>query len=353
MAYTVSGLFLSGLAGAQNLQACGGEKGYPAWVKDGVYSGAIGKLPVTLQIKRGVSDQTAYFYRSYGVDLPLTAFHDGERLILQESAYNRAANREFATGCFRLGRSGAGQAGAGLQGDWTTPDARKKLAVSLAPLNVAGVPLRLAASAGVAQLRRDSPLTFLKLNRPWQKVPGGLKEPYSGLIFPRPAYASAALNAFLQDRQLKYAADVLDCRSQMLGMEDEFYFDFQAAPQFQTPHLLSLIEGGEGYCGGAHPFSMFTPYTVDKQTGKKFQPSDLWPRLTPERLLQLYSRKYKPDFEGTDGLQTMLTRHGLAIYNDNYPEFNRSVRTFDVTIPYAQLRAEADPKSPYYRDLYR
>lgn len=335
-------------AGAQDLRACGGEAGFPAWVQSGVYSGTIGTLPVYLQVSRDHPDRLAYFYQSKGVNIELSAFHDGDDLILQEQALNRAEGRLVSTGCLHLKASGKD-----LTGRWAKPDATGAMNVTFRPLNVMALPLNLPSSPGLLKMRRENPLAFLKLNRPWTKVTGGFKTPYSGLFYPRLPGATAALNTFMQDKQLEYAAQKLDCTS-MGGNSpaDAVWFGVTTTFKFQTPHLLSITEGGDGYCGGAHPFLIFTAYTVNRQTGTPFKPTDLWPKLTPTRLLQLYSRQFKADFEGTDGLQTMLTKNGLAIYNDNYSEAARSARTESVTLPYAGLKAEANPKSPYYRDIY-
>lgn len=356
--FWLAGLALAAHAGAQELQACGGEKGFPAWVQGGVYSGTIGKLPIYLQLSRQNTDQTAYFYQSKGVNLQLTPFHDGEGLILQESGWNVSEGREVSTGCLSLSASGKN-----LTGRWTTPDVKGAQPVTLTPLNVAALPLNLPASPKLLEMKKTEPLTFLKLNRPWVKVIGGLKEPYSGIVFPRPAGATAALNSFLQDHQLDYAAQALDCSSMMSGRKEDLWFDFKASIDFQTPHLLSLTEGGTGYCGGAHPFLMFTVYTVNKQTGKLFKPTDLWPKLTSARLEKIYIQRFPRDKEmaqcreetayGVAGLQWQLTREGLAVFNNGFSEASRACRTQDVTLPYAQLRAEANRSSPYYREIYR
>lgn len=160
-----------------------------------------------------------------------------------------------------------------------------------------------------------------------------------------------------------YASEKLDCAS-MAGSSpaDGLWFNMKPRSDFQTAHLLSVSETGDGYCGGAHPFLIFKAYTVNKATAKPFKPSDLWPKLTLARLQQLYNTQLKKsnkdcaeaafgDFPSD--LQTMLTAKGLAIYSDNYPEVARPCRTVDVTIPYAALKAEANLKSPYYRDIYR
>lgn len=351
-------LLLGASAGAQDLKACGGEAGYPAWVKNGVYSGQIGKLPITLQINRQNPDQTAYFYDSKGVNIELAPFHTGEQLILQESGWNSAEWRQIATGCLTLTQSGAN-----LTGRWTKPDATSPLAVKLTPLNVAAVPLRLPSSPGLLKLRQSDPLAFLKFNRPWVKVAGGYKEPYSGLFYPRLTPATPALNAFLQDQQLQYAAETVDCTSLAGGSSNQdMWFNVNPSFQFQTPQLLSVLEAGDAYCGGAHPSLIFSAYTVNKATAKPFKPGDLWPKLTDARLQQMYSKQLAAtDKECHDATfdeftappNTMLTAKGLAIYSDNYPEVARSCRTVDVTIPYAALKAEANPKSPYYRDIYR
>lgn len=356
--FWLAGLALAAHAGAQELQACGGEKGFPAWVQGGVYSGTIGKLPIYLQLSRQNSDQTAYFYQSKGVNLQLTPFHDGEVLILQESGWNVSEGREVSTGCLSLSASGKN-----LTGRWTTPDVKGAQPVTLTPLNVAALPLNLPASPHLQKLRQTDPLSFIKLNRPLLKVAGGLKEPYSGIVYPRIAGANAALNAFLQDRQMGYVLEALDCRSQV-GQPDEYTYTVEGKVTWQSNKLLSFSDNVGYYCGGAHPDGYTSDQIFDRQTLKEIRPSAIWPKLTPTRLKALYigASTTPKDVDPTcrdaladmdsGGMGAALTSKGLEIMDSGLPHVAAACGG-GVVIPYAALRAEANKKSVYYREIYR
>ncbi|MPY66992.1 hypothetical protein F8S09_09870 [Deinococcus sp. SDU3-2] len=293
-----------------------------------------------------------YFYERWGVDLGLVPTRQGERLLLREEVWTLAGTK--VTGCLRLER-----AGAGLRGSWTSPDGRRTLPVALAPLDVTRLPLNLPDSPGLRRLRGSDPLTFLKLNRAWVEEAGGarIREPLSGVRYPRVPGGSAALNVALQDRQLEHAANALDCRAGLEGVGEDAYA-LAVRVTIQRSRLVSLFENAGYYCGGAHPDNFDVGLILDRATGRPVLIPAIWPGLTPARLSALYLARSGADAEcrevltGRDlALTAHLTPQGLALTPTSLPHVVTACAE-TVTLPLASLRAQADPRGPYFRDLY-
>ncbi len=351
------GLALLASAGAQDLRKCGGVAGAPTWVRSGVYSGTLGPKVVTLALDRQDIDANRYFYAGRAGDLSLTAFHSGETLILQEEVRKSLSPASVVTGCFTLTR-----VDGGLRGSWKAPGAASPLKVSLEPLNVAQLPLKLPSSPGLLKLRRSDPLSFVKLNRAWVMAADGqsVREPLSGLTYPRVPGAGAALRATLQDRLLLNAVDALQCLSLLPeDMSDEGY-TLNATVTLLTSRLLSLREDVYYFCGGAHPGNFSVGLILDRMTGQPVPLAALWPSLTPSRLKTLYlaASAADPVSECDDVLRDMagsyavsLGSAGLTLTPDGLPHVY-SACAESVTVPYGQLRRGANTASPYFADLY-
>ncbi|CAM3830697.1 hypothetical protein [Deinococcus frigens] len=352
-------LALAASAGAQDLKKCGGVPGLPAWARAGVYSGTVGPSGVTLGLGLPGDFPHRSFYAGQADDLFLAPFHQGNTLILQEEVRTDAEERWAVTGCFTL------EEGAGAwRGSWKVPGKAAALKVVLKPLDVGRVPLKLLPSLGVLKLRRNDPLAFLKLNHPWRVTADGQStlEPLTGLTYPRPAGASAALNSVLQDRLLGHAVTTLDCRSMLpqgTGSDGGGY-EMRAAITLLTPRLLSLREDVGYYCGGAHPDSFTTGLILDRAKGRPISLLSLWPSLTPARLGALYlgASASDPASECDDVLRDMqdsfavsLSSGGLTLTPDSLPHVV-SACAESVVIPYGQLRRGANTGSPYFADLY-
>lgn len=161
------GLALGSSALAQGAPvACRGQPGVPAWAGPGVFWGTLGGGPVALRLGPGDDGERArYFYERRGVNITLVPTHQRETLLLREEVWTLSGTE--VTGCLRLER-----AGTGLRGSWTSPDGKRTLPVTLAPLDVTRLPLNLPDSPGLRKLRASDPLAFLKLNRAWVKEAG-------------------------------------------------------------------------------------------------------------------------------------------------------------------------------------
>ncbi|SMB95386.1 hypothetical protein [Deinococcus hopiensis] len=352
----LAGVVTLALSGVASAAGCTGTGAPPAWAGPGVYRGTLGGQPVALELRKEDGQLVgAYFYERKGTDLPLTLKHRGDALLAQEEVWGGPANGTRVTGCLNLKANGTG-----LEGQWISSDGKRTLPVHLALLDVTRLLLKLPDSPGLRKMRASTPLAFLKLNRPWQTVAGGknVVEPFSGVTYPRIPGGSAALNAALQDRHLKHAADALDCRARLGDLRDEGY-TLKAQVTFQGARLLSVFENVAYFCGGAHPDAFDQGVILDRTTGRSVQVETLWPGLTPARLKQAYvGRTVTTDGECRQVLAEMspeftahLTPAGLAVTPNGLPHVVFACAE-TVTLPFARLRTYADPRGPYFRELY-
>ncbi|WP_237724612.1 hypothetical protein [Deinococcus alpinitundrae] len=351
---------------------CGGQAGLPSWFTPGVYSGTLGAQRVTLQLETPDTDDDvvgAYFYASRQIDLTLRGSHTGGALVLAEEIWGGPEKGLQTTGCLILTRG----TGPRLTGEWKTPQGKatpaKRLTVSLTPLKVQTLPLKLLGTPSLRQLRAEQPLTFLKLNTAWTKVAGGLREPLTGVVYPRVAGETAALGGALQDRQLLAAAATLDCQTQLgnsASAENEG-FTLDAVVTRLTPKLVSLHESASFYCGGAHPDSFDTGLIFDRRSGKTLTLTALWPGLSAVQQLRRYLAGYPRtpgDDECLDAIKTgapsaadgptftgWLTPQGLTLVPTFLPHVTAACAD-PVTLTYAQLRGLADARGAYFADLF-
>ncbi|MBB6017898.1 hypothetical protein [Deinococcus radiopugnans] len=350
-------LLLSASAGAQDLQKCGGLSNPPAWVRSGVYAGVLGAKEITLGLNPRQAEGNRYFYAGQANELRLTPFHSGETLILQEEVRKSLGAAPVVTGCFTLVR-----AEGALRGSWKAPGTSTTLKVSLEPLNVARLPLKLPSSPGLLRLRGRDPLAFVRLNHAWVVSADGqrLREPLSGLDYPRLPQATPALQAALQDRLLSHAVNALACAMDLPENSGGEGYGLSTDVTLLTPRLLSLREDINSYCGGAHPDTATTGLILDRASGRPVPLSALWPSLTAARLKALYlgAATSDPASECDDVLREMQDRFavslgsgGLSLTPTSLPHVV-SACAESVVIPLGQLRRGANTASRYFADLY-
>ncbi|MFW8627479.1 hypothetical protein [Deinococcus sp. ME38] len=336
---------------------CGGTEGQPDWARAGAFRGTLGALPVALSFDpRG---ESRYFYEGRSLDLFLEARRSGNALVLEESV-RRDFGERVLTGCFTLM-----PAPGGLKGTWQAPGAARALEVNLTPLDTASLPIRLPLSPGLSALRRDDPLAFLKLNRPWVTLPGGraVREPLSGVTYPRVPGASGALNAALQDRQLRHAADALDCRATLpesAQKDPQEGYNLSAGITLSNARLLSLREDVDYYCGGAHPSYWTEGVILDRVTGRAVPLTTLFPKLSAARQKTLYLSGVKAQVDteclnvlrdSAGGFTAHLSATGVNLTPSDLPHVV-GVCAETVTLPYATLRGDANLNSPLVKTLY-
>lgn len=344
---------LLALPGAAQAAACGGQAGPPAGVS-GLYRGQVGKLPITLQ----VGQDSAYFYDSRGQNISLTATHQGHTLLLLEEGWSEKTSSAVPSACFTLT-----QAGGTLKGQWARVDGKTTLPVTLNRVDLARLPLKFPGTPGLLKLRRDDPLSFLKLNHAWITQPGGrsVKEPLSALSYFRLPGESTALNGALQDRQLQHVMGSLDCRANSLqDRETEYVVDVESL--FTTPKLISFLESISYDCGGAHPDDFQEGVILDRLTGQAVPLQTIWYSLDNAGQDKLYQARLPKslDAECRDVLTTRamptytanLSKSGVALTPTDLPHVVAACNE-SVTIPYAALKDQADMSSPYYGQFYR
>lgn len=348
----------------------------PTGLSAGVYRGTLGGRPVTLELVARVNPDTEvqdrYSYDRYGIDVRLERGRPADRTAAQTLAEVESVIREddfqlHARACLQLSAESRTQ----LKGNWR-PVGSPALPLTLRRVNVAALPLALPSSPGLLSLRTKDPYTFVKVNRAWAKMAGGLKEPYTGVGYPRVMGGLVALNAALQDRQLALVTEGLDCLSDYGNRDGRTDYEGNGTLSWQSRGLVSVHEDVALYCGGAHPDAYTTGVTLDARTGKEVTllgaPGTLWPGLSAAKLQALYLARYPADGDtaecrdelaGDDGKDTeygfpyalYLTRQGLAVQPNYLPHVAAGCAE-TVTLPYSTLRALANLKSPYFHDLY-
>lgn len=355
----LAALLGAGSAAGQDQAACGGTPGAPAWSRNAAYRGTLGAHPIALQLQLTPGRfESRYFYERRSLDISLEEFRSGEQLILQEAVRLERGGDSVVAGCFTLM-----PAGTGLKGTWQAPGGRAAQPVTLSPLNALTLPLKAPNSPGLQRLRRDDPLAFLKFNRAWVRTASSVREPLSGLSYPRVANASGPLNAALQDRLLENAVSALDCRSllpQDLQADPAAGYELRAALTLQKTRLISLREDVYYECGGAHPDNFSLGLILDRATGREVSPAVIWPKLTAARMQTLYLTGVRRQVEA-DCLDVLtqspleftvnLTPAGLNLTPTSLPNVAAACAE-TVVVPYAVLRADANAAGPYFADLY-
>lgn len=190
-----------------------------------------------------------------------------------------------------------------------------------------------------------------------------MREPLSGVTYPRVPGASSALNAALQDRQLRHAADALDCRAllpESAQKNPENGYTLSAGLTLSNARLLSLREDVNYYCGGAHPDNWTEGVILDRATGRAVPLTTLFPKLGAARQKTLYlsAVKAKVDAEclnvlreDADEFTAYLSAAGVHLTPTDLPHVV-GVCAETVTLPYATLRGDANLGSPLVKTLY-
>ncbi len=332
------------------MDRCGAvpSEALPPGIKPGVYQGKLGTQAITLELSgRSVAEYPdRYGYDRYGLNIGLERGKLGSRLVAAETG----EQTPDADACLDLAADGTG-----LKGTWRSADGKKTFPVTLSRLNVATIPLALPASPGLLRLRASDLFTFRQVNTAWVNVPGGRKEPLTGITYPHLAKGTAALNAALQDRQLALVQEALDCKASASPTGTDF--NGRGAISWQSRNLLSLREQVDYYCGGAYPDFETTGVTLDVHTGLEVNltgtPASIWPGLSDEKLHVLYLKK-TGEVAFADlfrRFEIYLAPGGLTLYPADLPHAIGASR-IEVTISYTTLRTLADPKGKYFRDIY-
>jgi len=312
------------------------------------YHGTIGRSEVVVELTEDPSGFKGpiggrYFYRKRGVDIPLHhAAGAGAKLRLWEE---KPCSRDCSTinlagATWELGHSGDA---ATLSGTWS--NGRTSLPVILRKIGVQSVgdtpmqtPLDLAdatdailrAAEPPVIVAADFPYELAKLDVPLAKHKrldwGGViieyvSDPRTKFEYPRiaamPGGASAEkANATLTQLHWRRNLQALSCAAQRyagmrpypsyfaseaesLGGFDEMLVDVKYAGR----NLMSWVESGSTFCGGAHPDNFSRPYVMDVENGKLLKPTDLfedWTQKGPGERLVTFVKARRPPPAGAD-----------------------------------------------------
>lgn len=244
-----------------------------------VYRGQLdqaGEVVLELQRTAGEDYHGRYFYLRHGVDIPLS----GKLSAFKEGDGNTANAPEWR------GRL----AGERFSGQWV--DARRHRSLSFDLQRVAAyddaanapspMPFGMAVSSYGDQAL--SPYEQLKMQLPMKQGPEvvvgdvayrEVTDPRSGIAYPRlsrhpDARLMAQINRLFTQRHAALIENTLDCRAQSWGdAPDQSKGDAEERVRvsYFSPTLISVVESGDAYCGGAHPDSHWDPYTLDLRHG--------------------------------------------------------------------------------------
>lgn len=241
----------------------------------GTYVGTLGGDPVVVQVGTGTSGiGDRYFRRADGRDVPLQEVTVRGSLVTAEEHDPDAAFSLRAR--LRLTAS-AGR----LRGTWTAVATGRSVPVALRRATAADVAAGGPDAPVVDEWRRTDLYAALRLDRPLVRVRVArlagstvtwLREPRSGLVFPR-LPGAGAVNGALADEHLRRADAALSC-----PLADGW--DEKVHVSLLTRRVLSLRGYAFVYCGGAHPDGFPVPATFDLARGTQVGLEDLY-RLVP------------------------------------------------------------------------
>lgn len=283
-----------------------------------VYQGTLGNALVVMELEAPNAARTdyngRYFYPRYGVDIPLQGqlaaldeaiprFEKGE--VIDESAADRDG-RVFddpKTSNPRISWQGKLLDGV-YQGMWHDTRSNRQIPFVLKPVahydpdlirpgSVEAVTNAITpgAGSGIAYdariTLRNAPYDFLKMQYPLQMGKEVLvgKVGYRMVIDTRTHFAYPRLtrhpdaavltrtNQLLEQRHWHMSLDALACAATLytdagpaagsLGGYDQESISIS----YLTSTVMSVVESGSTYCGGAHPNNHYEPYTLDLRQG--------------------------------------------------------------------------------------
>jgi TPR repeat protein len=270
--------------GCQNLREIpGGDKSAepPPAPFDGLYRGEIGGRKVLVLIEGTDADAPfwgRYAYLHVGVPIGLDGALQGSAARIEEIA----ARADEETRAVQW--SGSFSA-AGFQGEWKSPDGRRRLPIALslerrappsledafhgelAPLNMAPGEGEVAAGDVAYRLVRQTAanVAYPRLAR-----------------HPAPAVL-ARVNADLERRHLSSASAALACAPTACRSCE---YEEELEVKLFSPEFLSLSVGGVGSCGGPGLFDWSDAVTYDLKTGAVVDLNEEFVIATPEGSLR-------------------------------------------------------------------
>jgi len=337
----------------------------PAKADPVTYKGTLGKTGVVVELTDDPATSQGQlagrcFYRSQGADIPLQAkSRKGRSLELSEEEACKDKCEEGKPGpigaVWKLTASADGKT---LEGSWT---ARKTLPIKLERAGSRSVegdapksPLDLynftdeTFLVGDANVTMEtSPYDYLRLDAPLEvgEKKGWPDASYHDVTDPRTKFARprvvelaggvspAAANAVLQARHWRDELDALGCKAMQYagfqeygpipGAEDGTLGDYDGTiseVRALTPKLMSWMESGSTFCGGAHPNNYADAFTMDVRNGKLFGLGDMFKGVVdgapgPSLVAFVKEKRAKPadqtdiNFENDCGIDELIGQY--------------------------------------------
>lgn len=280
-----------------------------------VFRGTLGKADVVMELGQPQADgmrQGRYFYRRYGVDIPLQgrleALAEAQLLTSELMEQSGKDAPLFADVQKRSVIWHVQQQGDALLGEWVDGIGGKKLPIALrriaqydperiAPKGVEAVTKAIVqgagsgVSSGVAITLQSAPYDYWRVAQPviplergkevvlapdlaWQPV----RDVRTRMWYPRltrhpDARILAQTNFLLEQRHWGMSLDALGCKGSLyldLGPAAGSLGDFDKEDikvSYLSRSLMSVVESGSTYCGGAHPNNHYDPFVLDLLNG--------------------------------------------------------------------------------------
>ena len=313
-------IFLLGALSCAVTGAAAGERA--------VFKGSLGKnTEVVLELEKVVDGYDGrYFYMRYGVDIPLHGtlgvlkealprYEHGERLAADDNS-DQPIFVDPGTGKPRSLWQGKIN-GDVYEGTWHDVRKNKDLAFELhqvgryntdaiKPSGVEAVTAAITPGIGsniaydTTISLKSAPYGYLKMQFPLQLGPEVLRkdvgyrmvtDPRTKFAYPRltrhpDAQILARINQILEQRHWQMSLAALECKATLYTMDGPAagtlgdYDSETIAVRYLSATLISVVEAGSTYCGGAHPNNHYDPFTLDLVRGSYLDFNRLFPVWT-------------------------------------------------------------------------
>ncbi len=336
----------------------------PAMADPVTYKGTLGKTEIVIELTDDPATSAGqlagrYFYRSQGADIPLQAkSRKGPALELSEEEACKDECGEGKPGpigaVWKLTVSADGET---LEGSWT---AKKSFPIELrrvgsrpvegegpkSPLDLYNFTDRTFLAGDTPITMETSPYDYLRLDVPLETgaKQGWPDASYHDVTDPRTKFARPrvvelagaspdAANAILQARHWSDDLAALGCKAMQYAGFQEYgpipgagdgtlggYEDTTATVTALTPKLMSWVESGSTFCGGAHPNNYSDAYTMDVRTGALLGLGDMFKDVVdgapgPSLVAFVREKREKPsgqteiDFEAECGTDELIGQY--------------------------------------------
>lgn len=265
-----------------------------------VYEGTLGRdmqvvLELTHNSKTG-SHTGRYFYKRYGVDIPLSGTY--EQLTEPGGTITKGSSEpgsvwqgkmqgDIYSGVWKGGKHNRSYRFKLKRIAVYNPDSIKPSSFEAATAAITpGVGSGLAYDVMISN--ECTPYEYRKVNVAMKQgtevVKGGVayrmvSDPRTVFAYPRlsrhPNQAVLqSVNRILEQRHWQMMLNALSCASTAYdeqfhtGSPLGFYDEEDISVAYLSPTLMTIIESGSTYCGGAHPNNHFNPFTLDLTRGE-------------------------------------------------------------------------------------